>query len=290
VAAPVLLRYRHRLDEVNGPVEQVAVVVAARALYPGVPIGEGDVYVVLMEPRFLQPGMFLSPELVIGRMPAERILGNEVVRGERLSDPENGRGLNAVIPRGMRAISVEVGGSEALAGLLRPGSYVDLLVTVRPDDSVEGGEHYAPGGTRQEAVTQTLAQGVFVFAVNGTLQGEQAERRRDPHATVGNPSVTLMVPPDLAESVAHFDELGEFTLTLRNDQDDQAASLRRAGVDVDGLRALFAGPTLPRSSAPRPAAPAPALPGSELLIIRGGETTIETVGPDGGISSRERRR
>ena len=56
------------------PVETVGVVVAARDLNSGVPIGEDDVVIVAMEPRFVMGGVFREPSAVIGRVPSARIL------------------------------------------------------------------------------------------------------------------------------------------------------------------------------------------------------------------------
>jgi pilus assembly protein CpaB len=133
-------------------------------------------------------------------VPRERILALEFIREERLADPEAGIGLNAIIPRGMRALSINISDGSAVSGFLNPGNYVDVLVTIEGDET-------------REAETRTLLQAVTVLAVNSRLgnSAEALERAR--------PSVTLAVTPDLAEKLAHAVAQGAVTLTLRNDID-----------------------------------------------------------------------
>ena len=90
--------------------------------------------VVQIPPKLLPEGVFLTPERVVGRIPRERVLANDLVRAERLSDPESGVGLETVIPRGLRAISVDLADGPALSGFLQPGSYVDVMATFTPEE------------------------------------------------------------------------------------------------------------------------------------------------------------
>ncbi|MCA9494691.1 MAG: Flp pilus assembly protein CpaB, partial [Myxococcales bacterium] len=124
----LITSYQMKIDEAKRPEDTVMVIVAARDLYQGVTITEEDLYAVQIPPKFLPEGVFLSPEHVVGRIPRERILANEFVRADRLADPESGVGLNAIIPRGMRAISINITDGAALSGFLNPGNYVDVLV------------------------------------------------------------------------------------------------------------------------------------------------------------------
>jgi pilus assembly protein CpaB len=165
---------------------------------------------------------------VVGRIPRERILANEFVRSDRLADPVAGVGLNAIIPRGMRAISINIADGQALSGFLNPGNYVDLLVTVQPDVVGEAARSTA------KPETNTLLQAVFVLGVNSRMRNES---RDDAKARGRNrPSVTLLTTADQAEQVAHAENMGEVTLTLRNDLDVTYADL--SGVDIDDLRSV----------------------------------------------------
>lgn len=199
----------------NKPVETVTVVAASRTLYQGVGITSDDLFVVNVPPDYLpmvkdpksseaqKAEVFASRERVVGQVPRERILANEFIRPERLADGNAGIGLNAVIPRGMRALSVNLNDSNAVSGFLEPGNYVDVLVTM--EDEL--------GDPR----TETILQAVFVLGVNSRAQNESGEDA----AIRGRqaPSVTFLVTPKQAEDIAFADEMGDISLTLRNVQD-----------------------------------------------------------------------
>ncbi len=259
----LITQYQAKIDEAKRPEDTVMVIVAARDLYQGVTITEEDLYAIQIPPRFLPEGIFISPEHVVGRIPRERILANEFVRADRLADPESGIGLNAVIPRGMRAISVNIKDGAALSGFLNPGNYVDVLVTIEPDDEANGKKSTEPPETK------TLLQAVFVLGVNSRMQRDTAEdiEERGPQ----KPSVTLLVTADDAEKVAHAENVGNIRLSLRNDLDVNFAD-NLPGVDVAALRGkLKVEAPVRRRAAPK----APEKKCRELEVVQGGEKVIK---------------
>ena len=148
--------YQAAIDAQRQPEDTVMVMVAARDLYQGIAITDQDLYAVEIPPRHLTEGVFLTPDHLVGRIPRERVLANEFVRSDRLANPESGTGMNAVIPRGMRALSVNIRDARALSGFLNPGNYVDLLVTLDPKGD-------------GELQTKTLMQAKFVLGVNSRI-------------------------------------------------------------------------------------------------------------------------
>jgi pilus assembly protein CpaB len=231
----LITNYQLKIDEAKRPEDTVMVIVAARDLYQGVTITEDDLYAVQIPPKYLPEGVFLSPEHVVGRIPRERILANEFVRADRLADPESGVGLNAVIPRGMRAISINISDGAALSGFLNPNNYVDVLVTVQPEEATSA---------QKMPETRTLLQAVFVLGVNSRMQKETAETAKEKRGSQ-KPSVTLLVTADQAEQIAHAENLGEIVLTLRNDLDVNFTPL--AGVDIGDLRRKLEAPKVVRT-------------------------------------------
>ena len=265
----LITQYQERIDDAKRPEDTVMVIVAARDLYQGVTITEEDLYAVQIPPRFLPEGIFLSPEHVVGRIPRERILANEFVRADRLADPESGVGLNAVIPRGMRAISVNIKDGAALSGFLNPGNYVDVLVTIEPDPESN------KGGKEVEPETKTLLQAVFVLGVNSRMQRDNAEdiEQRGPQ----KPSVTLLVTADDAEKVAHAENMGDIRLSLRNDLDVNFAE-NLPGVDVGALRGkLKVVAPVRRKAAPKK----PEKKCRELEVVEGGKKFIKLFDDNG---------
>lgn len=197
----VINSYQQELKVVNRPDETVNVMVAAHDIWQGKTIDAEDLAMVQLPPDYVPDPVLRLPEQAVGRVPRERILAHEFIREERLADPEAGVGLNAIIPRGMRALSINISDGSSVSGFLNPGNYVDVLVTI-------------PGDEDREAETNTLLQAVTVLAVNNRL-GTTAEATTERY----KPSVTVAVTPDLAERLTHAVAQGTVTLTLRNDID-----------------------------------------------------------------------
>ncbi|MBX2798437.1 MAG: Flp pilus assembly protein CpaB [Myxococcales bacterium] len=197
----VITSYQRELVTAQRPDETIEVMVAAKDLGPGKTIVLDDLAMVDLPPDYVPDSVLRQPEQAVGRVPRERILASEFIREERLADPEAGLGLNAIIPRGMRALSINISDGSAVSGFLNPGNYSDVLVTIEGDDN-------------REAETVTLLQAVTVLAVNNRV-GTSIEKMD----TKYKPSVTLAVTPELAEKLTHAVAQGVVTLTLRNDID-----------------------------------------------------------------------
>ena len=225
--------------------------VASRDLHVGVTLNADDLYALEMPPRLLPEGVFLTPEHVIGHVPRERILANELVRASRLASPDGGTGLNALIPRGMRAVSVNIRDGQALSGFLHPGDYVDVLVTVAPERG-------------DKPSTHTLLQAAYVLGVNSRLGSETHEEatKRGRH----QPSVTLLTTESQSRTVAHAANQGEVRLVLRNSADYQEVSL--TGADMSDLLPHIEAPSIPRV---QPVAEAPK---GLIWVLRGSHLSL----------------
>jgi len=198
----VIHSYQQELQTAQAPDETTTVMVAARDMWQGITIEAGDLAMIELPPEYVPESVLRQPEQAVGRVPRERILSQEFIREERLADPEAGVGLNAIIPRGMRAISINISDGSAVSGFLNPGNYVDVLVTIEGDEN-------------REAETNTLLQAVTVLAVNNRLGNSTSESTGDRSKA----SVTVAVTPDLAEKLTHAVAQGTVTMTLRNDID-----------------------------------------------------------------------
>ncbi|MCB9684453.1 MAG: Flp pilus assembly protein CpaB [Alphaproteobacteria bacterium] len=197
----VIASYQNELKEVTAPTEVVKVMVASHDIWQGKTIQAEDLVMVELPPSYVPDSVLRQIDQAVGRVPRERILAHEFIRDERLADPAAGVGLNAIIPRGMRAMSLDISDGSSVSGFLNPGNYVDVLVTIEGDDD------------GREAETVTLLQAVTVLAVNNRLGDSTAGEGSK------KPSVTLAVTPDLAEKLTHAVAQGTVTLTLRNDID-----------------------------------------------------------------------
>ncbi len=196
----VVRSYQAELITVSQPEETIQVVRTKMKLYPGETIVLEDLEPVVLPPDYVPDSVLRQPEQAIGRVPRESILQKEFIREERLADPTAGLGLNAIIPRGMRALSINISEGSAVSGFLNPGNYVDVVVTLQPIES-------------KPSETFTMMQAVTVLAVNNRL-GDAASGDAP-----GRPSVTLAVTPEQAEKLTHAFNQTRMVLTLRNDID-----------------------------------------------------------------------
>ena len=170
----VISSYQQQIVAAEKKDDTVLVMVAARDLYQGITIEDGDLEMRHLPPTFVPNSVLRQREQAVGRVPRERILKDEFIREERLAESEAGLGLNAIIPRGMRALSINISNGSAVSGFLNPGNYVDVLVTLDGDEEQE----------EAETVTLTLRNDIDVTHVethgaiaNEMLGGDADETR-----------------------------------------------------------------------------------------------------------------
>jgi pilus assembly protein CpaB len=156
--------------------------------------------------------IYTKRDVVLGRTPRAKILANEPVRRERLASADAGVGLNALIRKGMRAMTVVVDNQSGVGGFIQPGNYVDVIVTIRPD-SQRGRSSWA---------TETILSGIPVLTVAATNRekpSKDGEPKRRSTARKQKPSVTLELSPGQAEKLALAVSKGDIHLVLRGDLD-----------------------------------------------------------------------
>jgi pilus assembly protein CpaB len=152
------------------------------------------------------------------------MVAGQTVLETLLAPAETGAGLQALVPRGMRALTIEVNEMSGVAGQLTPGSRVDVIATLTGVDA------------RQDVVTRTVAQAVPVTAVGQRVAkpagaqpaGAAAEA---PQVTK---SVTLLVTPQQAELIQLVSSAARCTLALRGSRDRE--SFESEGVSLSQLR------------------------------------------------------
>src|SRR5512139_191824 len=99
----------------------VEVVIAAKELPVGLQIEATDLQVRKVPANQAPKGSFQKVEELVGRSVANTILSEEAVLEGRLAPKGSGAGLQAVIPPGMRAVTVRVNDVVGVAGFVLPG-------------------------------------------------------------------------------------------------------------------------------------------------------------------------
>ncbi|WP_051669871.1 Flp pilus assembly protein CpaB [Bryobacter aggregatus] len=268
-------------------VEMKDLVVAAKPLNVGTTIKPGDVTISKVPVAAFPKGGFMKVEEVLDRPVVSNILAEESVIEGRLAPRGSGAGLAPIIPVGMRAVTVRVNDVVGVAGFVLPGMRVDITVTGRPPSGIE-------------TITTTVLQNITVLSAGQTMAPDARGQ------AINAPTVTLLVTPEQAEVIILAGSEGRIQLVLRNGSDNDVQ--KTSGVNVDSLYgnrkssgrrgAVMNDPNNPgdpeldamkrrqrRSSVAvtpvnvaAPAAPAlPPVP-EQIVVIRGNNRSVETVG------------
>jgi len=253
---------QHEVVKARESTAHVEVLVAIRTLNVGLPIEEGDVTLRAISSEMVpDASIFHVVHEAVGRVPRERILPNELVREERLALADAGIGLNALVSPGKRAMSVAVDAETGVAGFIQPGNYVDVIVTIRPDDMEDD----------RKWVSKAFLQGVKVLAVGRRLEsGEDTKSVSKRSSARDKPTVTLELTLDESQELALSATRGDIHLVLRNDIDITQQDTQ--GVATSSLVGLEAQKSKPRGAAPVAGPAKPSGPVSEIIT---GDTVQE---------------
>jgi pilus assembly protein CpaB len=183
------------------PEETTKIVVAAKPLSLGNRITKEDVKLADWPKSLPLEGSFGSIETVIDRGIVSSIVPNEPIIDAKLAPREGGAGLQAIIPDGMRAVSVSVNSVKGVAGFVLPGTKVDVILTGTPPQG---------GGVVSRIVlenVQVVTAGPIVTQdVNGQPQNVSV--------------VTLLVTPEQAQELVLAGR-DNIQLALRNALDTE---------------------------------------------------------------------
>lgn len=226
-------------------------VVVAQQDIPRGAMVEPQMLATLRVERVPDGGIATDMRAVIGRVAMERIAAGQMVASGLLSPNPAAAGLAVLVPAGQRAMTLRVAEDTGIAGLVRPGDMVDLLIATRDDQG--GGQPRA----QVPDLARIVVEGVKVLAI-----GEQLEREPQqggaPRPAVR--PVTFAVTPEQSLLIGLTRADGGYLLALRNPEDQAIAHLPRA------TRAQLLAAPAP-DVVPEPLAPPPPRPPVE--IIRG---------------------
>jgi pilus assembly protein CpaB len=219
------------------------------------------------------------------RVAQVQLVTGQPVTENLLAPTGTGIGLQAVIPPGKRAISIEINEFSGVGGMLIPGCHVDVLATVQGEN----------GG---EMISRTIVQDIQVSAVGQRMinqppppaNGNPDEKRNDGPQVVR--SVTLLATPAEAEAIELASASGRPRLVLRSGADKQIT--QSIGVTASNLR----GTSTVKPAAPPPVvavAPPVIVPKTQtgywiVKVIRGGqesEVRFEANGTRGGMTQTD---
>jgi pilus assembly protein CpaB len=188
-------------------------------------------------------GGFTKTEDVVGRGLLSSVNANEPLTESRLA-AKGQSGLPPLITPGMRAVAVRVNDIIGVAGFVVPGSRVDVIVTLKPENGV---------------VSRDVLSNVQVLTSGTTIANDQQVKEGKAMAAS---VVTVLVSPQDAERLALAQDQGSIVLALRNPLDTDPTQTQGAR-----MASLLGGAAPPpemkvvkgqtRAVAPPPPPPAP---------------------------------
>ena len=205
--------YKDKLQQLTRNYRKIPVIAAKRNLPIGTVLVSDDLGIMDVVESAVRGH-------VVEEKDAATLLNHRLERSLRAGDPiywsdlEGGdpfsHGLAADIKNHQRAISISVGGTAAVSGMVKPNDHVDVLGTFSFPSPTKPNE--------MEMVTLTLLQDVLILATGRETAKNQVGAAD--HASGSYNAVTIEVTPREAEMLVFAEQArGRLVLTLRNPAD-----------------------------------------------------------------------
>jgi pilus assembly protein CpaB len=186
------------------------VVVARKDIPEGAALTHSALVVNEWPVATVPPGALSSLDSAVGRVTRVPVYAGEVIVPGRLAPPGTGPGLQVKITPGKRAMAVKIDDVVGVSGLIQPDSRVDVLVTLR-DQQSDG-----------EQVSKLFMSNMRVLSV-GTVDRSGPDNR-----PIVATTATLEVTPIEAERLAVAMRDGTIQLVLRGYGDPDSVNTKGA--------------------------------------------------------------
>lgn len=204
--------YIKGIEKANDSLEYISVVIAKKDIDAKSVITNEDIEVVEMIKSYVNHKAFTNMNDVVGNRAKDKIIQGEQILRDRIVDKDKTT-LSYVIPEGKRAVTVNVNEAVMVADFIRPGDYVDILVTF---DKYE--IESSTSKTIYPRTTKMALQNLLVLGM-GQLQNVPDVPRSELPRTV-----TLAVTPEQAEKLVFCEETAVIKMALRHVGDDRIVS------------------------------------------------------------------
>ena len=211
----------------------MAILFAKAPISAGALINADDVERKEVPERQVLPQSVTSFDRIQGMVAIADIFQGEPITITKLAFPRGASGLADVTPVGRRAITISVDNLASLAGMVKPGDYVDIIVLIAVPVQM------ADGSKMTDNRVIPLFQNVEVLAVGQSTVGvERKSGRYTPdqpkEQQSKSPLITLSLTPQEAGILAYISEQGKIRLVMRNPSDSKKERL-----EITSLESLF---------------------------------------------------
>lgn len=178
-------------------------------------------------PAYLQKGA--APNAIqdtTGSIVRTPFVAGEPIRPDKLIKGNGSGYMAAILPAGMRAISIEISAETGAGGFILPNDRVDVILT-RKMSGASG---------KDESYSETIAQNIRVLAIDQMVEDQNGQK-----VVVGK-TATLELSPVQSEQMALSRQQGALSLALRALVDSGAT----ADVSADPAAKRSSGVTIVR--------------------------------------------
>ena len=209
IAAGVAVWMTARWVSQQAQANTVKVMVSSVNLGPGDEVVAKQIKSMDWPSASLPEGTFKDAQSLEGRFVVMSLYQDEPFMEAKLAPLGSKGGLSSTIQKGKRAISLQVNEIVGVAGYIRPGSLVDVMVNTQKSNG--------NGNSKEQVVSKIILEKVLVLAA------AQDDKRDQTKPKVVS-TVTLEVEPQQAEKIDLARHIGTLSLVLRNPLDQRTIS------------------------------------------------------------------
>lgn len=268
-----------RQQELAKQQQMARIVVATRPLAFGSKLAVENLALKNWPADSVPEGAFRAIEEALkdNRVALRPIVPGEPILASKVSGTDGRATLAALLPDGMRAVSIPISAVNGVAGFVLPGTLVDILLTRKiPGD----------GATPEDMRSDVVLSNVKVLAIDQLADEKTGEPKVGGTATV---EVSLYD----AQRLVIAQRMGEMSLVLRNFTTDPVLGASTVtNRAVGGRRMVIGGKPAAQPAPAMAAVPAnrvpvpggavpPAIRGPSMTVVRGTNSTDYPVGRPG---------
>jgi pilus assembly protein CpaB len=211
VGVALLLTYLHRFEQEMSGGPRVQVLSLLKPVERGVPLSEDMLTTSEVPSAYLEQRAVKASDLgkVVGVPSAVELDANATLLWTDLALALEERDLSALVQPGSRAVTVrasQAGSDPAGNGLVRPGHYIDVIVTL-----------HDPARSDEQSAAVVLLQRVLVLAVGSETRafGAGDGQKPSPSSLGGQRELTLSLKLEEAQLLSLARERGTLSVALR---------------------------------------------------------------------------
>ena len=188
-------------------------VVAKENIAPGTALKAIDLVANSVPETSVTPGTFRDPVVLMNRVLTMPVLKGQPILENMLAPEGTSKGLPAIVPDGMRAVTLDVNETSGVAGMLAPGCRIDMVTTL----AGEGGQ----------MLSRTIVRNLQIIAVGKRFSdpaakepGKEPGKEESPEQAPAR-TVTLLATPREAQLIDLAVHTGSPRLVLRGSRDSR---------------------------------------------------------------------